>query len=216
MRPRHPRFRDSWPSTWLLTDERQGDALWTALRRLPRGSGVVVRHYSLNGADRGKLFKRVLGIARARRLIVLLGSDPTASPQPLPGEGRGPATIGPILDPGLRRGTESGIYLGSPAKTRTKPATAIGVHDLKEIRQAERNGASLLLLSPLFPTRSHPEGKTLGIPRFAALAKATRLPVIALGGVDARHARLLARIGAYGWAGIDAFIRKARKGRIRT
>lgn len=196
MRPRHP-----LPRTWLLTDERQGDALWTALRRLPRGSGVIVRHYSLNGADRGKLFKRVLGIVRARRLVVLLGSDPTASPQPLPG---------------LRRGTDSGIYLGSPAKTRTKPTAAMGVHDLKEIRQAERSGASLLLLSPLFPTRSHPDGKTLGIRRFAALARSTYLPVIALGGVDARHARLLNRIGAYGWAGIDAFIPKALKGWDRS
>lgn len=189
MRPRYP-----LPRIWLLTDERQGDALWTALRRLPRGGGVIVRHYSLNESDRGKLFKRVLGIARARRLVVLLGSDPTASSQPLPG---------------FRRGIDSSIYLGSPTKRHMKPATAMGVHDLREIRQAERSGASLLLLSPLFRTRSHPTGRAMGIPRFAALTRTTRLPVLALGGVDASHARLLDRIGAYGWAGIDAFIPKA-------
>lgn len=187
MRPRYPRFRDSWPSSWLLTDERQGDALWPALRRLPRGSGVVVRHYSLNEMDRRKLITRILGLARARGLIVLLSGTTAEATR------------------------ADGIYLGSPTKTRMGLATAMGVHDLKEIRQAERAGATLVMLSPLFPTRSHPAKRALGIPRFVALTRATHLPVVALGGVDAHHTQLLDRIGAYGWAGIDAFIPKARK-----
>jgi thiamine-phosphate pyrophosphorylase len=189
MRARYPRH-DPWPSTWLLTDERQGDAFWPALRRLPRGSGIIVRHYSLGARDRRRLLKRIRGIARARGLIMLLSGTADRAMQ------------------------ADSIYLGSPARKSIGLRTAMGVHDLKEIRQAERSGARLLMLSPLFPTRSHPSGRALGIPRFAALARATRLPVIALGGVDARHAPLLNRIGAYGWAGIDAFIPKARKRQI--
>lgn len=183
MRPRHPP-----PRTWLLTDERQGDALWMALRRLPRGSGVIVRHYGLGATDRRKLIERIEGVARARGLVMLLAGAARAD----------------------------GIYLGSPARKPARLWAAMGVHDLREIRQAERRGAGLLMLSPLFPTRSHPNGRALGLPRFVALARATRLPVVALGGIDARHARLLGRIGAYGWAGIDAFIPKTRKSRIRT
>lgn len=181
MRPRHP-----LPRTWLLTDERQGDALWTALRRLPRGSGVIVRHYSLNDTARAALFKRIRAIARSRGLTLLLSGSP---------------------EQGRLWGAD-GSYAGSPEGK----ASLVGVHGLKEIRQAERGGAAMVMLSPLFPTRSHLNARSLGIPRFAALARATRLPVIALGGVDARHAPLLERIGAYGWAGIDAFIPKARKG----
>ena len=68
---------------------------------------------------------------------------------------------------------------------------------------AQRAGADLLFLSPLFPTRSHPDARSLGRVRFAALAHATPLPVIALGGVTARHRRSLAALGAAGWAAID-------------
>ena len=192
MRPRYPRFHVSWPSTWLLTDERQGDALWPALRKLPRGSGVIVRHYTLTGGERQVFLKRICRIARSRGLVLLLAG---------------------ALD---RSMGADGLYLGSPAMKDSRVKMAIGVHDLKEIREAERARADLVLLSPLFPTRSHPARRSLGIPRFAALAKATHLPVIALGGVDARHARLVNRIGAHGWAGIDAFIPKARKSEIRT
>jgi thiamine-phosphate pyrophosphorylase len=63
------------------------------------------------------------------------------------------------------------------------------------------------MLSPLFATRSHPGARALGLLRFAALSRATRLPVIALGGVDARRFERLRRIGTYGWAAIDAWSR---------
>jgi thiamine-phosphate pyrophosphorylase len=76
-------------------------------------------------------------------------------------------------------------------------------HDLAEIRAAERAGADFVFLSPVFPTRSHPGAEPLGPHRFAALACATRLPVIALGGMDEKRVRGLR--GAYGWAGIDAW-----------
>jgi thiamine-phosphate pyrophosphorylase len=38
-----------------MTDERLGDALWTALRRLPRGAGIVFRHYATPPAERRAL-----------------------------------------------------------------------------------------------------------------------------------------------------------------
>ena len=37
MRKRH------LPRAWLFTDPRIGDALWQAVERLPRGSGIIVR-----------------------------------------------------------------------------------------------------------------------------------------------------------------------------
>jgi thiamine-phosphate pyrophosphorylase len=56
----------------------------------------------------------------------------------------------------------------------------------------------------VFPTRSHPGGKVLGPLRFRLLAARARLPVIALGGMDARRA---SRLGTPAWAAIDAFLR---------
>jgi thiamine-phosphate pyrophosphorylase len=76
-------------------------------------------------------------------------------------------------------------------------------HNLREIRAAERAGADIIFLSPVFSTRSHPGAPALGPGRFALLAHQTRVPVIALGGMNAEKARRLG--GAYGWAGIDAW-----------
>jgi thiamine-phosphate pyrophosphorylase len=54
-----------------MTDERIGDGLWAALAALPRGSGVVVRHYGLSQAERRALLARVERLGRERGLVVL-------------------------------------------------------------------------------------------------------------------------------------------------
>ena len=73
MRPRHP-----VPRQWLMTDQRMGDALWTALAALPRGSGVVVRHHGLPLAERRLLLARIERIGRKRRLVVLGAGMPAS------------------------------------------------------------------------------------------------------------------------------------------
>lgn len=162
--------RQPLPRLWLMTDERQGDGLWAALERLPKGSGVVFRHYGLARAERRKLFDRVRRAAKRRRLLVLAGS-------------------------GLRG---DGVHGG-----RGRGLRSASVHNLRELKMAERSGATLVFLSPAFPTRSHPGGRALGPVRFGLIAAQARLPVIALGGVDGQKARRLPNI--YGWAGIDAW-----------
>jgi thiamine-phosphate pyrophosphorylase len=167
MRPRQP-----LPRLWLMTDERQGEALFTAITRLPRGAGIVFRHYSLARAERRALWERVRTATQGRGLTLVVA--------------------GPTL-PGA-----DGAHNRASRGLRTASA-----HNLREIRAAERAGAHLIFLSPVYPTRSHPDAPTLGPRRFAALAHQTKLPVIALGGMDADKARTLG--GAYGWAGIDAW-----------
>jgi len=97
-----------------------------------------------------------------------------------------------------RWGADGSHGPGPGAGLRTTPA-----HDLAEIRAAEAAGAALIFLSPVFATRSHPEARPLGAGGFARLAAQTRLPVIALGGMTPKRAETL--VGAYGWAGIDAW-----------
>jgi thiamine-phosphate pyrophosphorylase len=163
--------RQPLPRLWLMTDERQGEGLWTALERLPKGSGVVFRHHGLAPAERRRLFAKVRRVARRRRLLLL------ASGKGLRGDGA--------------HGGRGGGFRSASA------------HDLRELRSAERSGAKLVFLSPAFPTRSHPGARALGPVRFGLVSRQARIPVIALGGMDARRARRLPNI--YGWAGIDAW-----------
>jgi thiamine-phosphate pyrophosphorylase len=162
-----------------MTDERQGDALWAALEQLPRGSGIIFRHYRLPHAERRALFARVRRVSRRRRLLLVLAGDG-----------------------GLARAWRSDGRHGRSRRVTRSLRTA-PVHNLREIRAAERSGADLLFLSPVFPTRSHPNARMLGRVRFGLLARSTTLPVIALGGMDAKRARQVP--GAYGWAAIDAW-----------
>lgn len=172
--------RQPLPRLWLMTDERQGEDLWRVLKRLPRGAGVIFRHYTLPDPERRRLFEQVRRATRPRRITVLVAGPPQLA-----------ARLGAAGSHGRHKALGTRL-------TRTAPA-----HDLAEIRAAEQAGAELLFLSPVYATRSHTKAKPLGPMRFAILARQTRLPVVALGGMDRRLARNMP--AAYGWAAIDAW-----------
>lgn len=165
------------PRVWMLTDERQGDAMWTALDRLPKGAGVIVRHYSLPEKERQAMVRRI-----GRRGIFVAYSGPESA---------------------ARRAGAKAVY--GKAKTPGRLPRLFPAHNRREIIAAERADAALLLLSPAFPTRSHPGARTLGTLRFGILARTARVPVIALGGMTPSRFKRLKLLGAQGWAAIDAW-----------
>ncbi len=67
------RHRLPLPRLWLMTDERMGDALFPAITKLPRGSGIVFRHYSLAPRQRLALLRKIEQLARRYRHVVILG-----------------------------------------------------------------------------------------------------------------------------------------------
>lgn len=175
-----------WPRQWLFTDERlgtgaPGDRLWAAIRRLPRGAGIVFRHYSLAPAPRRALAHRIRAVARARGLMLMLANPP----------------------PGLRA---DGIHrpAGTRAPARGQPVTA-AAHNRRELARAFSDGAGLVFLSPIFSTASHPGAPTHGPVRFGLMARGSNGPVVALGGMSSAHASRLKPLGAYGYAAIDAW-----------
>ena len=165
MRPRHPAF----PAAWLITDERLGHGLLARLRRLDRGTGVLVRHHHLPPGERRMLLRQVRLVARARGLTVVDEAE------------------------------------GKVAR----------VHSARELRRALPKGPDLLFLSPLFPTRTHPDWRPLHHMRAAALARLAGRPVLALGGMDARRYDRVRALGFAGWGGIDAWQGSAGRGPAR-
>ncbi|MDQ6981112.1 MAG: thiamine phosphate synthase [Ghiorsea sp.] len=57
-------------------------------------------------------------------------------------------------------------------------------HNTQELADAEQQGVDFALLSPVFPTQSHPGAPTLGADKFLSLAAHVHMPVIALGGIE--------------------------------
>jgi len=79
---------------------------------------------------------------------------------------------------------------------------AASCHDAEDLVQAAKVGADFALLSPVLPTRSHPDAEPLGWDRFAALVDAASMPVFALGGMQPALLDTAWRHGAQGVAGI--------------
>lgn len=172
---RHP----SIPHLWLVSDARNDAVLEHAMARLPRASGVIFRHHHLPEGPRKARFRAISRVARRRGHLVVLAADVAAA----------------------RRWGAEGAY-GAPARLAQGPALLrlVTVHSHKELAAAHRARADAVLISPVFATRSHPGGKSLGALRFRLLAAHARVPVIALGGMTRDTAR---RLHTTRWAAID-------------
>src|SRR5260221_2412916 len=83
--------------------------------------------------------------------------------------------------------------------------TAARVHNLDELTGALLRRPALILISPLYPTRSHPDWKPLPRMHAAALARLAKRRAVALGRMDERRFRRVQRLGFIAWAGISAF-----------
>lgn len=172
-------LRQTFPDLWLLSDERNDAALEAALERLPSGSGFIYRHYHLSDADRVARWFALLRIVRAKgHVAVLADSAQTALEWSADGVYGAPRALYPTRD----------------------LLTLATAHSLAEIGLANRARADAVLLSPVFPTRSHPDAATLGPLRFRLLAAHAQMPVIALGGMTPRTAH---RLSWPRWAAID-------------
>jgi len=68
-------------------------------------------------------------------------------------------------------------------------------HSTEQLQAAREAGADFALLSPVFPTSSHPGEPHLGVERFRELAAASPLPVVALGGITPENRAELADFG---------------------
>ena len=172
-----------WPRRWLMTDERIGDALWTALGRLPRGSGVIFRHDGLPEPRRERLGRAVARTCRRRALV-----------------------LGVSRDVGLARRLGAALVHNPEGPAGLMPLSC-SVHDEAEAGRARASGAALVFVSPVFPTRSHPTHAGLGIDRAADLASRSAAIAIALGGMDETRFHALRGRGFDGYAGIDCWIR---------
>jgi thiamine-phosphate pyrophosphorylase len=84
---------------------------------------------------------------------------------------------------------------------------SVGCHSVGEVAVARAAGADMALLSPIFRTESHPEARPLGLDALRAAARtAGKMPVYALGGVNAENAAECIAAGAAGVAGIRTFL----------
>lgn len=165
------------PAIAMPTDLSRVPDPVAASRNLPAGAAVILRDAGHPDRLAFGVALRSSTLARGQRLLV---AGDTALAGALNADG--------LHVPELMIGAEA-VRQWRRANPGRLMSTAC--HSLGALRRAERAGADLVLLSPVFPTASHPGGPVLGLYRAAALAAATDLAVLAMGGVEPGNARRL-------------------------
>lgn len=163
------------PLVLLSDDERLPDPR-AAARALPKGSLVIVR--TRERARLVELVRLLLPLANSRGLFLLAagavvtGADGVHLPE---------------------------TRIGEAARLRAtrKMLVTASAHSFGALRKT--GFVDAVLLSPVFPTESHPGRAALGPVRAAMIARQSPIPVYALGGITAGNARRL-----QGFCGIAA------------
>ncbi len=171
-------YRPLLPKRITLTDAERGDDPLDQLALLKAGDALILRHYELSMRDRLSLAQSLRTATRSMKVRLLIAGDAGLAHQ--------------VVADGLHLPSWS-VKRGDVWAHRRKGNWIItaAAHNEPEVRAAWIAGADAALLSPAFPTASHPGAQGLGSVRFARLASQAEIPIYALGGVTAKSLQRL-------------------------
>jgi len=174
------------PPLVLMTDDERLPDPCAAAERLPRGSLIVLR--ARLKRHRQQLAATLAQIARARGLYLLIADDPELA-----------SAADGLHVPEAQMGTIAYWRARRPHWFITASA-----HSLEAVQRAARFGADAVLLSPVFPTQSHPDRAALTPIRLRMIAREVHVPLYALGGITAENALQLMGARIAGLAAVGA------------
>jgi thiamine-phosphate pyrophosphorylase len=145
---------------------------------------LSLREKDLAATERETLLRRLVRIGGDHGAVVTVHEDVPAAQAAGAAGVHLPAGVGPAA-----------------ARRALGPKALIGCSAHEQAELALAAAADYATLSPVFSSPSKPTyGPALGLGRFAAAVARSAVPVVALGGVDARNAALCLEAGAAGVA----------------
>ncbi len=189
--PFPPSDHSRLPHVFALTDSDRGRGPLDLVRTLPQGAGLIFRHYA--APNREQTAAHVVRACRDSGIICLIAGDLALA----------------------RKLKANGVHLpewqlrkpprGLAAYRDQGGLVTVAAHSLSAVSRAAQLSVDGIFLSPVFPSISHPGGRSLGLTRFARIARMSPTVVFALGGIDAATSRRVLFAGAFGIAGIGLF-----------
>lgn len=174
------------PNLVFMTDEDRVRDPVDVCMRLPAGSIIIARDY--DHPDRVGLVSRLRRVTREQNQFMLVAGDAVLARQ--------------VDADGLHLPE---YMLDDPPNLASFGLISAACHSHRAIRKAGQLGVDFALVSPVFTTDSHPDVPALGIHRLARLAAISTVPLVALGGINARNAAQLRYVDLIGIAAIGAF-----------
>ncbi len=177
-------FHEYCPNLVLITDHARyaGEAFFISVEAALKGGvdAVLVREKQMDSARLLAFCARLRTLTQAcgARLLVHTQAD-VAAAVGADGVHVASSDIGEL--PGMRR------WLN-----KADMSLSASCHDAYELQAAADARADFALLSPVFPTASHPGAAHLGVAVFKALAERSSLAVVALGGITQENRGQLA------------------------
>jgi thiamine-phosphate pyrophosphorylase len=109
---------------------------------------------------------------------------------------------------------QGGDIASARAELSEPTLVGISVHHADDVAKLDPFRVDYVIAGPAFLTASKPGyGPALGAAGITAIAAATRIPVIAIGGIETEHIAEVMTAGAAGIAVMGAVMRSARPGR---
>ena len=184
--------RSAFPWFVALTDPRVPNFL-TSVPHLPTGSAVILRHY--DAPDREALAQHLRRLTQQHGVLLFIAGDEHLA----------------------QRCRANGLHLPTWKLETVTPATCrhwqqtygwrltAAVHTGTTLETACQLGVDAVLVSPIFPTKSHPDHPGIGVETLSRIISPARVPVLALGGINATTVPRLQGRGLWGIAGISGF-----------
>lgn len=183
----------NFPSLILMTDSKRKQDFAKIIPKLPAHSLIIIRHFSAK--EKYNLFKKIKYISRKFKVKLSVSDD---------------------MKFALRHNLD-GVHF--PEKT-TKKTAACGkikrakpdmfltsaCHSKTALIAAQKLKLDAVLISPVFPTYSHPFAISIYVKGFQRISRRSQIKCYALGGINTKTTQKLLSTRACGVAGVSELV----------
>lgn len=180
--------RPHLPALVLMTDDERAANWSDAVRSLPTGSALILRHR--DDAVREELARLLKPVCRRARVKLLIADDVALAVR--------------VGADGVHIPEARGARVAAIKAAHPRWLVSTSAHSARAVTFGK--GADMVMISPVFATGSHAGRAPLGIVRFAQIVRGVR-GAYALGGVDARTVERLGAMPIAGVALISGWLR---------
>ena len=154
---------------------------------------VIFREYDLESKDREEVARKIIKICREKNHKILIGKD-LAMARKLRADGIH-----------FSDNDKLPIQIFNRQNLPREFIFSFACHNFLSVLKSHRLKADVIFISPIFITKSHPDVEPLGLMQLSKIIRISKIPIFALGGVNKQNIRILQKVGAQGFGGVEIF-----------